>query len=116
MGNVLRKVDFYAFNPEKRKKSSIFYSFRIDLPKKRWYNEARQSRGFPFERGNVRSRGRFLIWKRLDKQREGKMINVGIVEDNPEDAQKLSGYLEDFFKNSDQEYSLKVFQSGLFSG
>lgn len=41
------------------------------------------------------------------------MINVGIVEDNPEDAQKLSGYLEDFFKNSDQEYSLKVFQSGL---
>lgn len=40
-------------------------------------------------------------------------INVSIVEDNPRDAKRLAGYLDDFFKKSEHSYSVEFFTGGL---
>lgn len=40
-------------------------------------------------------------------------IHIGIIDDNQSDAQKLSEYIEVFFRASDHTYSVEFFTSGL---
>lgn len=41
-------------------------------------------------------------------------INIAIVEDSPNDAQILSGYLSEYFKNTDKQYTIEIFESSVY--
>jgi DNA-binding LytR/AlgR family response regulator len=57
----------------------------------------------------------FFYWQELNyiSGKEMQMINIGLVEDDRRDAQKLSEFLTTFFSGADQIFTLETFEGSI---